>query len=276
MLGLSHQVWTPILHEYRFGRYSRLSGDDVAFRDVAFAGSGAGQAKAAVAVAGRRCSWTPTFQTIEFAPATKLNINKTMIKHILSILVLGTVLAQAQTNSTPLKVGDLIPDVTLRTEDDKEVSLRKLVAEKPTVLIFYRGGWCPFCNRHLQALAGIESELNRTGAQLVAISMDQPSKLKATPDREKIHYRLLSDSDANAAKAFGIAFTVEDDLVKKYMDSYKIDLEAAAGNKNHILPHPAVFVADTNGKIRFAHVNPDYKVRLGPKKILEAVQPAGR
>jgi peroxiredoxin len=201
-----------------------------------------------------------------------MNINTTMIKRLLSLLLLGTVLAQAQTNSTPLKVGDAIPDVTLRTEEDKEVSLRKLVSEKPTVLIFYRGGWCPFCTRHLKDLVGIESDLEKQGAQLVAISMDTPAKLKATPDHDKLGYRLLSDSDAHAAKAFGIAFTVEDDLVKKYKDSYKIDLEAAAGNKNHILPHPAVFVADTSGKLRFAHFNPDYKVRLEPAKILEAAR----
>jgi peroxiredoxin len=197
-----------------------------------------------------------------------------MIERICSILLLSIALAQAQPNPTALKVGDAIPNVKLRTEDDKEVNLRQLVSEKPTVLIFYRGGWCPFCNRHLQSLAGIEDDLNKAGAQLVAISVDQPSKLKATPDREKLHYRLLSDSDAVAAKAFGIAFTVEDALVKKYKDSYQIDLEAAAGKKNHILPHPAVFVADTNGVIRFAHVNPDYKVRLEPAKILDAARPA--
>jgi peroxiredoxin len=188
--------------------------------------------------------------------------------------LLGSVLAQAQTNSTPLRVGDSIPDVTLRTEDGKEVNLRKLVSEKPSVLIFYRGGWCPFCTRHLKDLAGIESDLEKQGAQLVAISIDTPVKLKATPDHDKLGYRLLSDSDAHAAKAFGIAFTVEDALVKKYKDSYKIDLEAAAGNKNHILPHPAVFVADTSGKLRFAHFNPDYKVRLEPKQILEAARAA--
>lgn len=199
-----------------------------------------------------------------------------MIKHILSILLLGAALAQAQTNTPALKVGDAIPDVTLRTEDDKEVSLRKLVSEKPTVLIFYRGGWCPFCTRHLKDLAGIEGDLEKQGAQLFAISMDTPAKLKATPDHDKLGYRLLSDSEAHAAKAFGIAFTVEDALVKKYKDSHKIDLEAAAGNKNHILPHPAVFVADTSGKIRFAHFNPDYKVRLDSKEILKAAQAAGR
>lgn len=196
-----------------------------------------------------------------------------MMKTIFSILLLGAALAHAETNATPLKVGDSIPDVKLRTEDDKEVSLRKLVSEKPTVLIFYRGGWCPFCNRHLQSLAGMEDDLNKAGVQLLAISMDQPAKLKATPDREKLHYRLLSDSDAAAAKAFGIAFKVDDATVEKYK-GYGINLDAASGNDHHILPHPAVFVADTSGKIHFAHVNPDYKVRLEPKKILEAARAA--
>lgn len=196
------------------------------------------------------------------------------ITQCLSTLMLGTMLVSAQTNSTPLKVGDAIPDVKLRTEDNKEVSLRKLVSEKPTVLIFYRGGWCPFCTRHLQSLVGIEKELQTAGAQLLAISMDTPGKLKATPDRDKLGYQLLSDSDANAANAFGIAFKVDDALVKKYRESYNIDLEAASGNDRHILPHPAVFVADTAGMIRFAYVNPDYKVRLEPAKILEAANAA--
>jgi peroxiredoxin len=190
----------------------------------------------------------------------------------LSLLFAGTLLAAAQSHSAPLKEGDTIPDVRLRTETGQEVSLRKLVAEKPTVLIFYRGGWCPFCTRHLSDLVGIEQDLEKAGAQLLAISMDQPSKLRETPNRDELGYRLLSDSEALAAKAFGIAFQVEDDLVKKYKESYQIDLEAASGQTHHILPHPAVFVADTKGTIRFAYVNSDYKVRLEPAKVLEQVR----
>jgi peroxiredoxin len=196
-----------------------------------------------------------------------------MKTQLLSTLLLGTALAQAQTNSTPLKVGDPIPDVTLRTEQDTEVSLRKLVSEKPTVLIFYRGGWCPFCNRHLQSLAGIEKDLADAGLQLLAISMDHPSKLRETPHHDELGYSLLSDSDAAAAKAFGIAFKVDDATVEKYK-GYGINLEAASGRSHHILPYPSVFIARTHGVIRFAHVNPDYKVRLEPEKILEAARAA--
>src|SRR5213594_2012090 len=115
-----------------------------------------------------------------------------MITRLLSILLFGTMLTQAQTNSTPLKVGDSIPDVALRTEENKEVKLRALVSEKPTVLIFYRGGWCPYCMRHLQSLATIEKDLLDAGVQLLAISMDQPSKLRETPNRDKLGYRLFS------------------------------------------------------------------------------------
>jgi len=199
---------------------------------------------------------------------------KPMIPRILSLLLLSATIASAQTNTTPLKVGATIPDVTLRTENDQAVKLRTLVAAKPTVLIFYRGSWCPFCTRHLQDLAGIEPEVAKAGAQILAISMDQPEKLKATPGHDTLGYQLLSDSDAAATRAFGLAFRVEDALVKKYKDSYKIDLEAASGRDHHILPYPAVFVASTNGVIQFAHFNPDYKVRLEPKKILAALAAA--
>jgi peroxiredoxin len=109
--------------------------------------------------------------------------------------------------------------------------------------------------------------------QLIAISMDQPSKLRETMQKDRLDYTLLSDSDATAAKAFGISFKVDDATLEK-LKSYKVDLDAAAGNSNHILPHPAVFVVNTRGVIRFAHVNTDYKVRLEPAKVLGAAKAA--
>ncbi len=190
----------------------------------------------------------------------------------LATLLLGTIPVWA----APLSQGDSVPDVTLRTEEAQEVRLRALIEEKPTVLIFYRGGWCPFCSRHLSALVEIEDDLNAAGIQMLAIGMDQPSKIKETPNRESMHYTLLSDSDAAAAEAFGIAFTVPDELVKKYKEEYQVDLEAASGRTHHKLPHPSVFVVNTNGVIQFAHVNEDYKQRLDPQEILAAARAAKR
>lgn len=122
------------------------------------------------------------------------------------------------------------------------------------------------------AVAEIEKDILATGHQILAISPDQPAKLAETPDREKLNYRLLSDSNMETAKAFGISFQVPNELVSKYKDEYQIDLEAASGQTHHLLPHPAVYVVGTDGKIRFAHVNEDYRVRLEPEKILEVVK----
>jgi len=197
-----------------------------------------------------------------------------MFNHLLLLSALAFGFATIAGEPNPLRIGDKIPDVTLRSEEDREVKLRDLVAAKPTVVVFYRGGWCPFCTKHLQALAGIQEELRSAGSQLVAISTDQPFKLAATPGRDKLGYTLLSDSDANAAQAFGIAFKVDDQLVARYKSSFGIDLEAASGRTHHMLPHPAVFVVGPSGTIRFAHVNSDYKVRLEPAKILQAARAA--
>ncbi len=168
-------------------------------------------------------------------------------------------------------VGDRVPDVTLHTAESTELKLRNSVKSKPAVLVFYRGGWCPFCTRHLMALVEVEKDLTEAGFQILAISPDQPSKIAETPDREKLSYTLLSDSDMEAAKAFGIAFKVDEDTVTRYKTEHQIDLEAASGKTHHLLPHPAVFIVDQEGVIRFAHVNPDYRTRLDPAEILKTV-----
>lgn len=171
-----------------------------------------------------------------------------------------------------IKVGDALPDATVKTAEGADLKLREAVKTQPAVIIFYRGGWCPFCTRHLMALSEIEDDLKKTGFQLLAISADSPAKIAETPNRDKLSYTLLSDSTMEAAKSFGITFKVDDETVERYKKDFQIDLEAASGQTHHLLPHPAVYVADQEGTIRFAHVNQDYKTRLEPAMILETAR----
>jgi len=169
-------------------------------------------------------------------------------------------------------VGDQVPDVSLRTAEGADLKLRDAVNTKPAVLVFYRGGWCPFCTRHLMALAEVEEQITAAGFQILAISPDRPEKIAGTPDRDQLSYTLLSDSSMETSKAFGITFQVPVELVTKYKEEFQIDIEAASGETHHLLPHPAVYVVDTDGVIRFAHVNEDYKKRLAPDEILGALR----
>ncbi len=171
----------------------------------------------------------------------------------------------------PLTVGAEIPDVTLRTVDGTTHDLRASAGKQPLVVVFYRGGWCPFCTRHLAELGQIEAELREMGLRIVAVSPDRPEVLAESVKTHELTYTLLSDSSMTAAKAFGIAFRVDDATVEQYK-GYGIDLEAASGEKHHLLPVPAVFIIGTDGRIRFAYANSDYKVRLSVEALLEAAR----
>lgn len=195
-----------------------------------------------------------------------------------SILVLAGAeprVAESAEEIHPLLIGAEAPDVTLRDVDSAEVKLRDLLSEKPTVLIFYRGGWCPYCNTQLGAIAKIDPRLRELGYQIVAVSPDKPQKLRESLDKENLTYTLLSDSKMEGAKGFGIAFEVDEPTVENYK-TYGIDLDEASGESHHLLPVPSVFVLDTDASIRFKYINPDYKVRLDPDVLLAAAKAAAK
>jgi len=161
----------------------------------------------------------------------------------------------------PVLIGSTIPDVSVKNVNGESLKLLKLVKVKSTILIFYRGGWCPYCNQHLADLKNIENDLVNEGYQIFAISADRPELLETTLEKNELTYTLLSDAPMNAAKAFGIAFKMDDKAVENYL-SYGIDLEKDSGYDHHLLPAPAVFIVDQQGKIKFSYVNPDYKERI--------------
>jgi len=194
------------------------------------------------------------------------------MKSFPAVLVASLFLGVSTLTAEPLAVGAPVPAAAVRTVAGEATDLRAALGGRPTVLIFYRGGWCPYCTRHLAALGEIEGDLRAAGFQLVALSPDRPEKLRAKPAAAGLGYTLLSDSKAEAMRALGIAFRVEEALVATYKDRYGIDLEADSGETHHLLPHPAVFIVDAGGVIRFAHVNPDYRVRLTGDEILAAAR----
>ena len=163
----------------------------------------------------------------------------------------------------PLAVGSAIPAVTVRNPDGSERRLGPGPLARPMVLIFYRGGWCPYCNRHLGALKKIEPQLIGLGFDLVFLSADRPEILYSSLKEPDIHYTLLSDASMRAARAYRVAYRLGPEALKQYGE-YGVDLEAASGEKHHELPVPAAFIIDRAGIIRFEYANPDYTVRISP------------
>jgi peroxiredoxin len=173
----------------------------------------------------------------------------------------------------PLDVGQKVPSAHVYTVEEEAVDIRGVVRRQPTVLIFYRGGWCPYCSAHLGELGGVEEELRRAGYQIIAVSPDRPEYLQSALKEKNYGYTLISDHEANASRAFGLAFQVGMETLEKYRDM-DIDLAERSGARHHILPVPAAYVVDEDGVIRFAYWNPDYKQRIDVEELLRAARRA--
>jgi peroxiredoxin len=172
----------------------------------------------------------------------------------------------------PLAVGARAPLFSARTTQGTLRTFGPDSYKKPLVVIFYRGGWCPYCNAQLSDLHLVEPKLRKSGFEIVFLSTDRPELLYSSLKAADIHYTLLSDNHLEAAKSFHVAYHVDDATFAK-MREYGVDLEASTGTKQHELPVPSVFIIDRSGTIRFVYSNPDYKIRLGADELWTAAQP---
>jgi peroxiredoxin len=166
--------------------------------------------------------------------------------------------------------GDRAPDVLLRDEQGRLVQLSSLWKLGPLVIVFYRGGWCPYCNLELRAWQRELDALKAVGGRLVAISPQTPDNSMTTAEKNELAFPVLSDSRLAASDAFGISFHLPPELVDLYA-SVGHDLPVLNGNGQWVLPIPATYVIDTQGEIVFSHVESDYRLRAEPSEVLQSI-----
>lgn len=171
----------------------------------------------------------------------------------------------------PLAVGARAPDFTAHRVDNSSYTFSSEHLTHPVVLIFYRGGWCPYCNGQLADMHTVEPKLREAGYEVLFVSTDRPELLYSSlkDPSVSIHYTLLSDPTLQAAQAFHIAFHVDDKIYAEEL-KYGVDLEKTTGTKLHALPVPSVFIIDKSGIIRFVYSNPDFRVRLSGEDLWRA------
>ena len=173
-----------------------------------------------------------------------------------------------------IAVGQKAPDATLDDLTGKKQKLSDLYKAGPTLVVFYRGGWCPFCNLQLHDLAAAKADFEKRGIHLVAISVDKPSEEAKTQAKDGVPFPMLSDSKLVAHKAFKVVHATSADEQKK-MASFGVDLGAYSGEAHKSFAIPSVFLVDKGGVIRFAHVDEDYKTRPSAKQLLGVADKLG-
>jgi peroxiredoxin len=174
---------------------------------------------------------------------------------------------------TGIPVGTKVPDVHAQDLDGHDVSLAALYGKGPILLAFYRGGWCPYCATENHALATAFPEYQRRGVTPVTVSVDKPESEARTKATYTIPFPVLSDSDAAMIEAFHVVNKVDADTLSK-MKGFGVNLEEYSGKSHHEIAIPSLFLIDRGGVVRWAHSDPDYKMRPSTAQILAAIDAA--
>ncbi len=177
--------------------------------------------------------------------------------------------AESGVLDSALKEGDCAPDFTLPADNGDTVTLHEAIEAGPVVLVWYRGGWCPYCNIALQALDDALPRIQEAGGSLLAISPETLRNAKKTGEEGAFDFPILSDEDNRAARKYGIVYTLPDPVAQAFKGS--VDLEKFNGNNKNELPLAVTYVVDSDRTIRYAFIEADYKKRAEPSEIVAAV-----
>ncbi|MGD6815952.1 peroxiredoxin-like family protein [Metabacillus sp. 84] len=170
-----------------------------------------------------------------------------------------------------LKVGDQVPDFILPDAQGNEVSIANVLKKGPAVITFYRGGWCPYCNMELKAYQDILHEIHDAGAELIAISPENPDASLSTKEKNDLAFHVLSDQGNKTARDFNLVYEMPQYLIDIYKEK-GLDVPGHNGDESWTLPVSATYIADQSGNIVYEYTKADYKDRVEPQEILKQLK----
>ncbi|MDT8402499.1 MAG: peroxiredoxin-like family protein [Bacteroidales bacterium] len=174
-----------------------------------------------------------------------------------------------------LEAGTVAPDFRAVDASGNEFHLASALKEGPVVLIFYRGHWCPVCNKHLAVIQDSLQLITDKGATVVAVSPQKPEYLDKMADKTGASFSLLYDEGYAIADAYDVTFTPEKKELIIYNTVLNAQLKKSQSDDSQRLPIPATYIIDRDGLIAWRQFDPDYKNRSNVKNILEALELTG-
>lgn len=157
--------------------------------------------------------------------------------------------------SPALKIGARLPDFSLEDTEGDVIASQRLISQ-PTVLLFYRGNWCPLCMAQVREVAAAYREIAARGAQVIAISPQPHENAEALAAQFEAPIRFLVDPDAHAARRLGIA----------HLGGLPAGMQVLGYDSDTVLP--TVVITDGDRNILFADQTDNYRVRPDPETFL--------
>ena len=170
-----------------------------------------------------------------------------------------------------LQAGVSAPMFKAIDADNQDYSLENALKEGPVVLIFYRGHWCPHCNRHLIRIQDSLDLIYELGASVIAISPEKPEYLEKAREETGSEFALLYDEGYRISDAYDVTFLPKKKQTMKYNTFTEAELKKAHSDDSQRLPIPATYIIDQDGIITWRHFDPNYKARSSVADILKVL-----
>ena len=178
----------------------------------------------------------------------------------------------AQEKPEGLFINSKAPDFKAPDQNGQEINLKDLRKKGDVVVVFYRGYWCPYCNRFLRKLNDSLDLIRQKGAQVVVVTMEGEAGVDSTVAKIQPAFPIISDKDGKISNGYKVAFKVDERTLGRYKNA-DIDLLKINGQtKDAYLPVPAVYVVNTDGSVTYRFFEEDYKRRISVKEILGAIK----
>jgi peroxiredoxin len=169
-----------------------------------------------------------------------------------------------------LAVGSTAPDFELPDSQGRPVKLSQLATDHNVLLVFYRGGWWPYCNFQVRKFSTRFDELDKRRIRPVFVSVDEVDGALVTEQAYHVPFPLLSDPDLKAHHAFRVAEEVSPEGVKQ-LAKVGISLERWSQRKHRQIAIPSIFLLDSQRKVVWAHADRNHRRRPKLNQILAAI-----
>jgi peroxiredoxin len=186
---------------------------------------------------------------------------------VVAFLLLTAGFVYAQQAPEGLFLASKAPDFKAKDQNGKDIKLKDLLKQGKVVLVFYRGYWCPYCNKELSRLQDSLQLIKDKGATLIAVSPEKPENISKTIEKTKADYSIIYDEGMKIMKAYDVEYEMQENTVTRYRNS-GLDIEKINGDNGKYLPVPAIYIIDKESTISYRFFEPDYKKRPSVLEIL--------
>ncbi len=194
-----------------------------------------------------------------------------MKEFLLIVICIFSIHISAQINPENFKIGDTAPDIDGVDQNGKAISSTDILKGHKILLVFYRGYWCPHCRKHLTSVQKHIDEFVKKGVYVIVVSPETVEKMMETSEKAKTNFSIVHDVGNKIMNDFGVAYEVNKENIPSYYNFVSKKVAEYNIENNNVLPVPATYLIDSNGKFLYVHYDPDYKKRSDLEQLLNTL-----